>query len=260
MFGKLFTSLKRGIVDGAQAVTIIQQISGIKADEMMIAGLRRRAEINQQGLNSMNGHEYAFEAMFKYYVDLDDSYPVLRKKWITKEHPLRKKIIDAFDDFVARGIISDSYIIGLYESAKCDRATDVIHQDKKIASQNGILKSIPSGTSEISSSVGHAEPPKTVTGSTSSNINHRRFLVNEKVVPKGVPTFSGQPKSAPQEAREEGKQATTPVSLDKKEEKKQPIKYRCPTCRVEMSKSKLLKSEIGADWKKCPFCNANFQT
>lgn len=258
MFGKLINSVKQG-AEAAKAAAIIQQITGIKADELMIANLRSRSEINRQSFVSMNAHEYAFEVMFTYYVDLDDSWPALRKKWITKDHPLRKKIIDAFEVFVAMGTIKNSYIISKYESTKDDRATYVINQDKKMPSQNEILKSIQSDTSEVSPPVGHTEAPKAVLGALDSTINHRRFLVNEKVVPKGVPTFSGQSKTATELAREENKQINPPVTIESKEVKTPSIKYRCPACKVEMSKSKLMKSDIGAGWKRCPFCDNNFQ-
>jgi hypothetical protein len=92
-------------------------------------------------------------------------------------------------------------------------------------------------------------------------LDSQRFKVNEKIVPKGTPTFTAPLKNPPQEKLERTPESPF-IGIDKKREKKvyPSIRFHCPMCRVETSKSKLLKSDIGVGWKKCPFCNMNFQT
>ena len=93
------------------------------------------------------------------------------------------------------------------------------------------------------------------------SLDNRRFKVNEKIVPKGMPTFTAPLKNPPHEKLEATPETPSTDLENKREKKPSPkIKFHCPMCRVETSKSKLLKSDIGVGWKKCPFCGMNFQT
>jgi len=266
MFGKLVNSIKQG-GEAAKAAAVIQQISGIKADELMIANLRSRAQINQQSFISMNAHEYAFEVMFTYYVDLKDSYLNLRKKSITRDHPVRKKIIDAFDIFVAMEVITNSYIIEKYESAKSDQNDRNLSQEsgsfsgsdkQKVISEEALKHS---NNKKVLPFIDNAAPTEAMRGVDSQNVtsNNRRFSVNEKVVPKGAPALSEPQKTPSQQQIQVREKAVDATDLVKNQEKKSPSKVNCPSCLVEISRSKLLKSQVGAGWKECPFCEMNFQ-
>jgi hypothetical protein len=266
MFGKLVNSIKQG-GEAAKAAAVIQQISGIQADELMIANLRSRAQINQQSFISMNAHEYAFEVMFTYYVDLKDSYPNLRKKSITRDHPLRKKIIESFDIFVAMGVITNSYIIDKYESAKSDPNVRNLSQESASFSESDKQKVISgealkhSTNKKVPPLTDNAVPTEGMRGIDSKDVtsNSRRFSVNEKVVPKGTPAFSEPQKTAPQQQIQVREKTADAPDLLKNQEKKSLSKVHCPSCLVEISRSKLLKSKVGAGWKECPFCEMNFQ-
>lgn len=266
MFGKLVNSIKQG-TEAAKAAAVIQEITSIKADDLMITNLRSRAQTNQQSFISMNAHEYAFEVMFSYYVDLSDSYIILRKTWITKDHPLRKKILDAFEIFVATGVISNSYIIEKYESAKSDESIKNLSEESALVSEGDKQKVNldealkDSNIKKVLPLIDNAAPIEAMRRVDSQNVtlNSRRFSVNEKIVPKGTPAFSEPQKTEPHQQIQVREKTVDASDILKNEEKKSLSKVHCPCCNLEISRSKLLKSQVGAGWKECPFCEMNFQ-